>query len=213
MFKFKSEIFSNIEVEYEKCADRKKREEDEHPNHRSADPQEGRHLAELSGKSCEYKPGDIVVGLGAVPGHVWLAPPISVVNLKTGILEVIIPVDKIRADFVFFEENVQYFHRCSALIIAISLIIVGLCIELSILQEVPIPVLNVDDPVLAHGLQVVFPGQDGLISVEQGARSAVKYSRADDVECEVTLGKFISWHRDLGRNIGFFVKVRIWAHQ
>ena len=97
------------------------------------------------------------------------------VNLKTGILDVIVPVEKIRADFVFFEENVQYFHRCGALEIAICPIIVGqFCIQFSILQELLNIVLNVDDPLLAYCLQVVLPGQDGLISVEQFARRAVE---------------------------------------
>ena len=120
------------------------------------------------------------------------------VNLKTGILVVIVPVDKIRSEFVSFEENVQYFHWCGPLVFANFPHIVGqFCIEFSPLQQVVSIVLNVDEPVLTYFLQVVLPAQDGLVPVEQPGLRAVKYSRADDVECEVRLAQLVSWHGDL----------------
>ena len=136
----------------------------------------------------------MVVRGSAEPGHVRLTPPFSVVNLKTRILDVIVPVDKIWTDFVFFKENVQYFHRCGALIRAIFPIkVFQFCVEFSVLQQLIKIILNVDHPVLTCLLQVLLPGQNTPFSVDQAGWRAVEQSRADYLECEVTLAQFISW--------------------
>ena len=105
------------------------------------------------------------------------------INLKTRILDVVVPADKIRSDFVSFKETLQYFHRRGALISANFPIIVGqLCVEFSILQQVIKIILNVDHLVLTCLLQAVFPAQNPPFSVEQAGWRAVEQTRADYLE-------------------------------